>query len=360
MKPQIRKSIEIYKKENTMEFRIINLGMVYSYEVGEEITTLIKLLDGTKDIKEVYDLLNKKHPQIDYQTFENIIHQMIEDNLIEDNVEQDMFLSNMSLKRYERQISFFEEFSTIDVNKFMMQKKLKESKVVVFGLGGTGSWIVQSLVQAGVGNLHLLDFDNVELSNLSRQVLYTEEQINKLKTVAIKESIAKINTETNIQLTTFKLTEESNIEEIIKDCNLVINCTDYPSLFKTSMWISEKCMKFKIPHIIGGGYRSHIGVIGPTIIPHETACWKCYELSIEPEEEKGQLLKKREENYMGSLNVVSAIVANLQAWDAIRVLIGLNPIIVNKRGEFDFSTLDIKWESFERQEKCCWCGKEVL
>lgn len=190
MKIQIRKSIEIFKKQNIMRFNFTNDGISKTYETSNEIDYLITLLNGKYNSKEIYNLLNKKFPNISIDDFNLILNQMIKDNIIEQNNEN--LFNDSYYKKYKRQINFFEQFSNFNTNKYELQNKLRNSKVAIFGLGGTGSWIIQSLVLSGIQNFRLFDFDIVELTNLNRQVLYEYSDIGKPKLDSIYKKIKKL------------------------------------------------------------------------------------------------------------------------------------------------------------------------
>lgn len=105
-------------------------------------------------------------------------------------------------------------------------EKLKNAEVAVAGLGGIGSNVVVSLARCGIGHLHLVDFDTVDLSNLNRQA-YTIEHLGRLKTEALKELLLNINPYLNITTETVKVTEE-NAVRIFGDYPLVCEAFDNP------------------------------------------------------------------------------------------------------------------------------------
>ena len=105
-------------------------------------------------------------------------------------------------------------------------KKLKNAKVAVAGLGGIGSHIAVNLARSGVGKIHLVDFDKVDLTNLNRQA-YTIEHLGKLKTEALKEILLNINPYLDITTKTVKVTEE-NVISIFNKYPIVCEAFDNP------------------------------------------------------------------------------------------------------------------------------------
>src|SRR5439155_3735307 len=108
-------------------------------------------------------------------------------------------LSAAELNRYRRNLEFFSFFHRPPLTAGDFQVRLREAKVTVLGLGGLGSWIAMNLAAIGVGDLVLVDHDRVELMNLNRQVLYTENDIGRSKVEAAAERLAQVNPHTRLE-----------------------------------------------------------------------------------------------------------------------------------------------------------------
>ncbi|MGT2755785.1 ThiF family adenylyltransferase [Streptococcus ovuberis] len=147
------------------------------------------------------------------------------------------------------------------------------------------------------------------------------------------------------------------LESAVISADIVINCTDYPDINTTSTWISNLCMKLNKPHIIGGGYSGHTGIIGPTIIPNQTVCWECINSSHK------EFLSKSSQNVIinmrksaGANVILSSFVANIQAWECIKVLTNISsPTVINRRGFLDVNTLSIEWVTSKARANCDYC-----
>ena len=120
------------------------------------------------------------------------------------------------------------EFDAVKDERFSpyIYEKLKNSKVAIAGLGGLGSHIAVMLARSGVGHLHLVDFDRVELSNLNRQV-YTVDELGMLKTEALKGILLKINPYINVSYKNIKV-YKNNIEPVFSGFELVCEAFDDP------------------------------------------------------------------------------------------------------------------------------------
>lgn len=146
--------------------------------------------------------------------------------------------------RYNRQIIL----KSVD---FDGQEKLKASKMLIVGLGGLGCAASQYLAAAGVGNLTLLDFDTVSLSNLQRQVLHCDARLNMPKVESAKIALKQINPHINLEAINAKLDEEK-LAEIIPHFDIVLDCTDNVEIRNQ---LDRQCNHAKIPLISGAAIR---------------------------------------------------------------------------------------------------------
>lgn len=326
------------------------------FKAEEHAFFLVSHLDGTHDEEELFELVCKQYPRITREQLLSILQLLHFENLLEHTYEDIAgSFTESEVERYSRQVAFWAEFINYDIDPWDLQKKIKGSRVAVIGLGGTGTWMVQSLTLAGVGSLRLIDFDNVELSNLNRQVLYSAKDIGVAKLSAARKHIESVNPDIEVETTRLKIgaPEDITASHVLDACDLIINCADYPDINITSDWISQSCMPLEIPHIVGGGYSAHIGLIGPTIIPGKTACWRCYREEAEKRRLTGLInLLPDSPRRTGSVAPIASIVANIQAWDALRVLSGLQPILVDRTGELEFDTLEIRWHVIDEPKNC--------
>ena len=137
-------------------------------------------------------------------------------------------------KRFEKQI-ILKKIGLIG------QKKIKNSKILIIGMGGLGCPLLTYLASSGVSNIGIVDFDKVELSNLNRQILFNTSDIGKFKVNQAKSKISRINKE--IKIKTFKIKiSKKNIDSIIKNFDIICDGTDN---FNTRYLINDYCKKIK-------------------------------------------------------------------------------------------------------------------
>lgn len=265
-----------------------------------------------------------------------------------------------SYDRFRRVISFLQDFSHSHGHLLAMWDRMRGARVMVVGLGAVGSWVACELVQSGVRHMLLIDPDVVELSNLHRQFGYRVSDVGRPKVDALRDTLARYSNDLDIDTAAVGLAAGSLRRFEGEGVDLVINCADKPTVDQTSTWVGEFCMPRGIPHIVGGGYNLHLSLIGQTVIPGKTACVKCFERQLERENgiDPTRVRKLRVQNRkVGSLGPLCALNASMVAMEAVKVITGCAaPANTNRRGEFDVTTMDVSYTSFDRLDDCEWCG----
>ena len=153
-------------------------------------------------------------------------------------------LSYQEELRYNRQVIL----KAVD---FDGQEKLKDSKMLIVGLGGLGCAAAQYLTAAGVGHLTLLDFDTVSLSNLQRQVLHCDARLEMPKVESAKIALLQLNPHVKIDTINAKLDEEK-LAEILPHFDIILDCTDNVEIRNQ---LDRQCEKAKVPLISGAAIR---------------------------------------------------------------------------------------------------------
>ena len=238
-------------------------------------------------------------------------------------------LDQSELIRYSRQLiipDFGEEG----------QSKLKDSYVVIVGVGGLGCASATYLTAAGVGHITIVDFDTVELPDLNRQILYWEDEVGERKVTVAQRKLSKLNATIEITPVFAKITEE-NVQDIIGGAQVVVDGLDNSA---TRLVVNSACVKRKIPYIYGGVSRLR-GMI-TTIIPGKTPCLAC----LSPEGTSG----------LGVLGTTPAVIARLQALEAIKLRIGRSPSLAGKVLSFNGDDMKFEVREIMRNESCQVCS----
>lgn len=224
------------------------------------------------------------------------------------------------------------------------QKKLLSSSVFIAGTGGLGVPSSMYLVAAGVGRVAISDFDNVDLSNLQRQVLYSTDDIGKSKVDVAYEKLKRLNPDVELIKINEKL-NASNIIDLIKDFDIVIDGSDnFPARYA----LSDACVILGKPYIYGSVLRFEGQV--SVFVPSEGACYRC----LYPEPPPPGVMPSCQE--AGVLGVVPGIIGLLQANEALKMILGVGEPLINKLLVFD--ALSTKFEIFKirKRKDCPACG----
>lgn len=194
------------------------------------------------------------------------------------------------------------------------QKRLKMAKVLIIGLGGLGCPILLYLTSAGIGNIGIVDYDIIDLSNLNRQVLYNLNDLKKQKSIQASCFIKRINPECNLTTYDYKLTK-TNIKQIIKSYDIIIDATDN---FEARYIIDEICYKLHKTSIYGAinQYEGHVSVFN---YKSNTRFTDIYPKNLE--------LKDINCNDNGILGSMSGIIGILQATEAIKIILGIGQLL---------------------------------
>jgi len=247
-------------------------------------------------------------------------------------------LTNEDLQRYSRQI-MLEEIG------FTGMEKLRDSKICVIGVGGIGNPIVTQLTAMGIGKLKIVDRDVIEISNLHRQHLYTENDIGKVKVEVAVERLKGINPTVEIEAVPVSVSKYT-AESIIKGFDVVIDALDS---IDARYALNDACVKFDIPFIYAGA----LGMLGSvcTILPNKSACLRC----IFPALAEDDMPTCSTEGVHPS---ILYLVSGVQVSETIKIITGQQPTLVNKLLYIDLNELSFDKIHVFRQEECPSCGSK--
>lgn len=344
-RPALRASVMVFEGDgDDLHFLLTSSSVRKTFTVDPVARRMVGLLDGTRTIPELEAQLRDAPGYTDGYVNEllDVLHD--EDLLASPSSGTDMArLSTAERERYSRQLSLLEELAReagISASGASLQAALRTATVVVIGTGGLGSWVLLSLAAAGVGHVVVCDPDTVELSNLNRQILFGASDAGRLKAEVAAERLAAIDPSITVDTSRLAVSGPDDVGLLADGADLVINCADRPSVALTSDWVSAACLARRIPHIVGGAYAYHVGSLPLTVLPGRTSCWQCARDDVGGETR--EMIGGRP-GAGPSLAMFSAVTANIAAYDAVRVLIGLPPVTAGRLGEVDFRTLALRW-----------------
>lgn len=247
-------------------------------------------------------------------------------------------LTNEDMQRYSRQI-MLEEIG------FVGMEKLRSAKICVVGVGGIGNPIVTQLAAMGVGKLKIVDRDVVEISNLHRQHLYNEADIGKVKVEVAAERLKKINHHVQIEAVPLSITKYT-AESIVKGMDIIIDALD---TVDARYALNDACIKYNIPFIYAGA----LGMLGSvcTILPNKSACLRCMFPALAEEDMPTCSTE-------GVHPSILYLVAGIQVSEAVKIVTGQQPTLVNKLLYIDLSELSFDKIGMSRHEICPSCGSK--
>ncbi|GKT11903.1 MAG: molybdopterin-synthase adenylyltransferase [Thiomicrorhabdus sp.] len=247
-------------------------------------------------------------------------------------------LNDAELSRYSRQILL----PNVD---YTGQLKLAQSHAIIFGLGGLGSPASLYLAAAGIGHLTLVDFDEVDDSNLQRQIVHRENNIGQAKVTSAKSNLQALNHHIQIDTVATKLTQ-NEITELTKTADVVLDCTDN---FATRFAINRACFASRIPLISGAAIRWEGQLSTYDFRKDDSPCYQCL---YQESDAQTQTCSQN-----GVLSPVVGMVGSMQATEAIKALLDL-PTLTGKLMIIDAYTMMIRTLNLKKDSACQLCSEK--
>ena len=193
------------------------------------------------------------------------------------------------------------------------QKKIIQSKVLIIGMGGLGCPVAEFLTRAGVGTLGIIDYDNVDLSNIHRQSLYNVSDIKKSKVLVAKKKLKKINSKINIICHKIRI-DKNNLKKIIKEYDYIVDGSDN---FETKFLINDTCKKLKKFLVTGAisKFNGHIFTFDFKDI--KTPCIRSF---FQEKKISNDILNCE---YEGVLGTVAGIIGTIQANEILKKVLNI-------------------------------------
>jgi len=226
------------------------------------------------------------------------------------------------------------------------QQKMLEARVLLLGAGGLGSPAAYYLAAAGIGNLGIVDFDQVDLSNLQRQIIHSTERIGMLKTESAKKTIQALNPDVNVTLYNEKM-DSSNIMSLIKDYDYVVDGSDN---FPTRYLVNDACVMKNKTLIHGSIYRFEGQVT--VFKPGDGPCYRC----LYPEPPPPGMVPNCQEG--GVLGVLAGVIGNLQVVEILKLILGIGKPLVGKLLIYDALNTEFRNLRLRRDANCPICGEK--
>lgn len=248
-----------------------------------------------------------------------------------------MDFTDEQIERYSRHIMLPEVGGT-------GQMQMLEAKVLLVGAGGLGSPAAYYLAAAGIGNLGIIDFDVVDLSNLQRQIIHSTERIGMLKTESARKTIEALNPDVKVTLFNEKLSSE-NILKIFEGYDYILDGTDN---FATRYLINDACVMTGKTNIHGSIFRFE----GQATVfkPKEGPCYRC----LYPEPPPPGLVPNCQEG--GVLGVLAGVIGNLQVVETLKLILGKGTPLIGTLLIYDALNTEFRRLKLKRDVNCPVCS----
>lgn len=224
------------------------------------------------------------------------------------------------------------------------QIKLKQAKVLVVGAGGLGSPVLLYLAAAGVGTIGIADYDIVDLSNLQRQILYTDSDLGLAKATTAASRAARLNPQIAIREHNQRISAE-NILELFSAYDIIVDGTDN---FSTRYLISDACVLLKKPNVHGSIYRFEGQA---TVFCFDGGpCYRC----LFPEPPQAGVVANCAE--AGVLGVMAGMIGCIQAGEVLKIILGIGQTLSQRLLLYDALSMNVDTLPLPRNADCPACG----
>ncbi|MDD4803357.1 MAG: molybdopterin-synthase adenylyltransferase MoeB [Syntrophomonas sp.] len=245
-------------------------------------------------------------------------------------------LTDDHLKRYSRQIMISQIGQA-------GQQKLLQSKVLIIGSGGLGSPAAYYMAAAGVGEIGLVDYDQVDISNLQRQILHNTKRLGMLKVESAKQTLKDLNPDVRVNTYPIRVSKE-NAEEIISPYDIIVDAVDN---YATRYLVNDICVRLKKPLVVAGV--TNFGGLVMVVLPGQGPCYRC----VLPEPPKPRYKNPSE---LGVIGTASGIIGTIEAMETIKLLLGVGENLAGRLLVFDGLGMYFQEIKVERKSTCPVCG----
>lgn len=247
-------------------------------------------------------------------------------------------MNDDQLLRYSRQIML----PDVDLDG---QEKLLNARVLIVGLGGLGSPVAMYLAAAGVGHLVLADFDEVDLSNLQRQIIHNNARIGHNKAQSAAQTLRALNPEVEITCVESRL-DATSLKELVASVDIVADCTDN---FAIRFAINAACVAAKVPLVSGAAIRLE-GQVAIFDSPNNSPCYRC-------------LYEENDDDLSCAANGVLAplvgVIGSMQALETIKLIVGFGTNLAGRLLVFDARHSQWRELNLPRDPECPVCGERA-
>lgn len=288
---------------------------------------------------------------------DDTLMQLGELGVIEDAADYDR-LPAEELARFDRQLRYFSDIGDDELTPSERHLRLRDATIAVLGVGGLGTWCAQALACSGIGEMRLVDGDEVEISNLNRQVFYAPAEIGKPKVELAAAWLRRFDPSMRVTATKRRLESEAALADFVAGADVVIDAADWPA-HDIERWCNSACFELGIPYITMSHYPP-IARVGPFYVPGETGCFACQEIAYRrdyPLYDHTVDQLRALPSPSANLGAACAKIGGEVAMDVIHLLTELSrPSTQGVAHIYDLRTMEVKREPVVPEAECAVCA----
>lgn len=317
---------------------------------SEEERRLLSAFDGTRTVEQL-------QAEFGAEKVDELISQLGELEAIEDAADEER-LAPAELARFDRQLRYFSDVASGGLTAAECQERLRAAKIAVLGVGGLGSWGAQALACCGIGEMWLIDGDEVEISNLNRQILFAETDLGRPKVEVAAERLRAFDSTCRITATKQRLESEAEIAEFVAGSDVVIDAADWP-VHDIERWCNAACFEAGIPYITMSHFPP-IARVGPLYVPGETGCFVCQEIAYRRDFPLFDVVfehRRAKPSPAATLGPACGLIGGQIGLDVMHLLTGLSRPSTHGVGYlYDLRTMEVKYDPVVPEPDCPICG----
>jgi molybdopterin-synthase adenylyltransferase len=322
---------------------------------------VVPLLDGRSTVEEIEA---QTADVFDRLQLEKSLELLAASGIVEDA--EASTLAGASSERLSPQLAYLREVSA---DPAAMMAALASARVTVVGLGAIGATAATALAAANVGRIRCVDSSTVSAADPFLAQLFGEKDVGRPRAEVTRERIGSVSPETSVETVSDVLDTDDAVLAAVEGSDFVLGCLD-PGLSSLTYKLNRACLARSLPWS-SATVTAFEGVVGPTVIPYETACYLCYQMRAvaardDPEQALGELQAFDRSKIDGSadrenLAFGAGIVGNLLALEAFKAILGIRSKLAGRILTVDFLGPRTKQHTVLRKPWCpdCFDGGEA-
>ena len=319
---------------------------------SRQVGDLLDLLTGELTVGEIADAMRGRWPELTQTDVETGIAALEQAGLLEDAAAEPSSLQNSERERYESNLAFFSTFAGFEQSRYELQERLRDSHVLLLGVGGVGSTILFNVVGLGLGKVTIVDSDSVELSNLSRQFLYAERDVGQAKLARAADRVKALNSTVEVLTVERRIAHSEDLAGLLEDVDLVLSAIDRPEGIQYQ--VNDACVSGGVPYVNGAVWATRGYYY--SIWPGHSGCLRCHEAIRD--REHGDDLPRWPELVNRATGPSATLIGGLVSLEALRYLTGFaEPVAAARVWIADFlgGSVSPGYE-WPRLDECSICG----